>query len=102
MVDFTFNHINKDLLDACGVSEEQIEGLFDKMNEVGQTCTSQSECVEKMASNFTPEELSFVINHLQAQVRHLEQSSPIDFLREMLQTSKEDDDLPPLSKGGEA
>ena len=103
MVDFTFDHRNNDIFKACGVKEEQIEELFDKMNEVGQTCTSQSECIEKVAENFSRTELSFVINHLQSQVRHLQENNPMSMLREMFGGGDDDDDdISLLGSGGDA
>jgi uncharacterized protein YoxC len=106
MVKFTFDHTQEDYLDACGVKETQLEVLFDKVNEVGQSCNSASEVVEKLASSFTKTELAFLINHMQSQLRQMEQSNPLDMLREIWDASSQRDEpgMPgmPLGEPGEA
>jgi hypothetical protein len=110
MIEFKFDHTQGDVLDACGVKAEQIESLFEKINDLGQEYDASSEIVEKLGTNFTSTELAFIVNHLQLQMR--DAKDPLTMLRDMMELGgdsiniEENNDnnaIPiPLSKGGEA
>jgi hypothetical protein len=90
MIDFKFNHNKNNILDACGTTEEKVEALFDKINEVGNTCTSASEAIEKIGETFTSTELAFVLNHVQVQVRMDEEleENPVEIIKHLVMAAK--------------
>jgi len=82
-VQFKFDHSQENVFEACGINEEQVEKLYDRVNEIGNSCGSMSEAIEKMAKKLTPLELSFIMNHNNSQ-QGRERSSIQKFMESMM------------------
>jgi len=87
-LEFKFDHTKKSLLEACGINKEQVEQLYKKVNEVGMSCNSMSEAIEKMSKKFTPLELAFVMNHQNQNAKP--QDSSLEILASLMKESDGD------------
>lgn len=95
-MEFKFNHSEETIYNACGITPENIEEMYDNLNNLVQDCETSSEVVEKMGNNFSSHELAFVVNDLQKQLS--ETMNPLDFLAKLLPTSEDDEDNDSIAK----